>query len=187
VTTKIEAADAGRPCAARLNARKPRENGGVGRTCAEERREESMTGEQITLVRDSFQKVLPIADAAATLFYARLFDLDPALEPLFKGDIAEQGRKLMQMLSVAVRGLDALDQLLPALGALGARHVAYGVRDEHYETVGRALIWTLRKGLCDDFTPAVEAAWAETYAALAGAMKAGAAAVPRPEAAYVAL
>ena len=88
-----------------------------------------MTGEQITLVQESFQKVLPIADAAASLFYARLFDLDPALESLFKGDIAEQGRKLMQMIGVAVKSLDRLEQILPAVQALGARHVAYGVRE----------------------------------------------------------
>ena len=116
-----------------------------------------MTGEQITLVRESFEKVQPIADAAAALFYARLFDLDPSLEHLFKGDIVEQGRKLMQMLSVAVAGLDRLDRLAPALHALGARHVEYGVRDEHYQTVGRALVWTLKKGLGDDFTQPVQA------------------------------
>jgi hemoglobin-like flavoprotein len=145
-----------------------------------------MTGEQITLVRDSFEKVLPIADAAAALFYGRLFDLDPSLERLFKGDIMEQGRKLMQMLSAAVRGLDRLDQLLPVLHSLGARHVGYGVRDEHYKTVGSALTWTLRKGLGDDFKPEVEAAWAETYATLAGAMKAGAAAATQPDAVVLA-
>ena len=144
-----------------------------------------MTGEQITLVQDSFQKVVPIADAAAALFYGRLFDLDPQLEPLFKGDIVEQGRKLMQMIGTAVRSLDRLEQILPAVQALGARHVGYGVRDEHYETVGRALIWTLRKGLGDAFTPEVEAAWAEVYSALAGAMKGAAAAATRPEAAVI--
>ena len=135
-----------------------------------------MTGEQITLVQDSFQKVLPIADAAASLFYARLFDLDPALESLFKGDITEQGRKLMQMIGAAVKSLDRLEQILPAVRSLGERHVGYGVRDKDYDTVGRALIWTLRKGLGDDFTPEVEAAWGEVYSTLAGAMKAAAAA-----------
>jgi len=140
-----------------------------------------MNGEQIRLVRESFEKIVPMADTAAQLFYARLFDLDPSLESLFKGDMAEQGRKLMQMLGVAVRGLDRLEQIVPAVEALGARHVAYGVREEHYRTVGRALIWTLRKGLRDEFTPEAEAAWGEVYAALSGAMKAGAAAVPRPE------
>jgi len=133
-----------------------------------------MTGEQITLVQDSFQKLSPITDAAASLFYARLFDLDPALESLFKGDIVEQGRKLMQMIGVAVKSLDRLEQILPAVQNLGARHVAYGVREKDYETVGRALIWTLRKGLGDDFTPELEAAWVEVYSTLAGAMKAAA-------------
>ncbi len=135
-----------------------------------------MTGEQITLVRDSFEKVAPIADAAAALFYGRLFDLDPSLESLFKGDIVEQGRKLMQTLGVAVASLDRLEQILPAVQSLGARHAAYGVRGRDYETVGRALIWTLRKGLGDDFTPAVEAAWAEVYSTLACEMKAAQAA-----------
>ena len=134
-----------------------------------------MNAEQIRLVRDSFRKVAPIADAAAALFYGRLFDLDPSLEKLFRGDMVEQGRKLMQMIGVAVKSLDRLEQVMPAVQTLGARHVSYGVRDEHYDTVGRALIWTLRKGLGDDFTPETEAAWAETYAALAGAMKAAAA------------
>ncbi len=130
-----------------------------------------MNSEQIRLVQESFEKVVPIADAAAALFYGRLFDLDPSLEALFKGDMAEQGRKLMQMLGVAVKGLDRLEQVLPAVCALGARHAAYGVRERDYDTVGRALIWTLRKGLGDGFTPEVEAAWAETYTALAGVMR----------------
>jgi hemoglobin-like flavoprotein len=140
-----------------------------------------MTGEQITLVQDSFEKVLPIADAAAALFYARLFDLDPKLESLFKGDITEQGRKLMQMIGVAVKSLDRLEQILPAVEALGARHIGYGVREKDYDTVGRALVWTLRKGLGDDFTPQVESAWVEVYSTLAGAMKAAAAAATQPE------
>jgi len=130
-----------------------------------------MNGEQVRLVQESFRKVVPIADAAAALFYGRLFDLDPTLESLFKGDMVEQGRKLMQMIGVAVVSLDRLEQVLPAVRALGARHARYGVRENDYATVGRALIWTLRKGLGDDFTPETEAAWAETYATLAGAMK----------------
>ena len=46
--------------------------------------------------------------------------------------------------------------------------------------MGRALIWTLRKGLCDDFTPELEAAWVEVYSTLAGAMKAAASAAVAP-------
>ena len=140
-----------------------------------------MNREQIKLVQESFAKVVPIADAAAALFYGRLFDLVPALESLFKGDMVEQGRKLMQMIGVAVKSLDRLEQVLPAVQALGARHADYGVREKDYDTVGRALIWTLKKGLGDDFTPETEAAWAEIYATLAGVMKDAQAAAARPE------
>jgi hemoglobin-like flavoprotein len=141
-----------------------------------------MNREQVTLVQQSFKQVIPIADAAATLFYGRLFDLDPALESLFKGDMVEQGRKLMQMLGMAVISLDRLEQVLPAVRLLGARHARYGVREKDYDTVGRALIWTLKKGLGDDFTPEAEAAWVETYATLAGAMKEAQAAATQTEA-----
>jgi hemoglobin-like flavoprotein len=142
-----------------------------------------MNAEQVKLVQESFQKVVPIADAAATLFYGRLFDLDPSLEPLFKGDMVEQGRKLMQMLGMAVISLDRLEQVLPAVRALGVRHARYGVRERDYVTVGRALIWALRKGLGEDFTPQAEAAWVDVYTTLAGEMKsAQAAAAARTEA-----
>lgn len=140
-----------------------------------------MNAEQVRLVQESFKKVVPIADAAATLFYGRLFDLDPSLESLFKGDMVEQGRKLMQMLTVVVKSLDRFEQVLPAVRTLGARHAGYGVRERDYDTVGRALIWTLRKGLCEDFTPEAEAAWVEVYAALAGEMKSAQAAAAQTE------
>ena len=134
-----------------------------------------MTPRQKLLVQQSFAEVVPIADVAARLFYARLFDLDPSLESLFTGDMDEQGRKLMQMLTVAVRGLDRLDELVPAVRALGERHVRYGVRDEHYATVGSALLWTLELGLDEAFTPEVRDAWAAVYTVLADTMKQGAA------------
>ena len=132
-----------------------------------------MTNEQIKLVQDSFRQVAPIAETAAQLFYARLFELDPDLELLFKGNLTEQGRKLMQMLALAVNSLDRLDQLLPVVRSLGARHVTYGVRDRDYNTVGEALLWTLQKGLGPAFTPDVEAAWSDVYATLASAMQSG--------------
>jgi hemoglobin-like flavoprotein len=133
-----------------------------------------MTSAEITLVKESFRKVLPIADQAAALFYTRLFELDPTLRALFHGDMAEQGRKLMHMLGMAVAGLDQLDQLVPAVRQLGLRHAGYQVRDEHYETVGEALLWTLGRGLGAAFTPEMQAAWAKTYWTLAETMKAGA-------------
>ena len=129
-----------------------------------------MTPEEKQLVRESWAKVVPIAPVAAELFYHRLFELDPSLRPLFTSDIAEQGRKLMKMLSLAVGSLDKLEELVPAVRALGKRRVAYGVKDEHYNTVATALLWTLEKGLGDDFTPEVRAAWGSTYTLLAMVM-----------------
>ena|SRR5437867_12103718 len=134
-----------------------------------------MTPEQIALVQTSFAQVLPIADTAAALFYGRLFELDPSLKPLFKGDMQEQGRKLMTMIRVVVNGLNRIDQLVPAVQELGRRHARYGVQDAHYATVGAALLATLHQGLGDAFTPEVAAAWTTAYTLLAETMKAAAA------------
>ena len=84
-----------------------------------------MTPEAQRLVRESFAKVTPIAPAAAAMFYDRLFVLDPALRPLFKGDMAEQGRKLMSMIGVAVANLGKLDVIVPAVRDLGRRHAGW--------------------------------------------------------------
>ena len=136
-----------------------------------------MTPEQMLLVRESFALVAPIAETAAGLFYGRLFELGSALRPLFPSDVREQGRKLMQMIAIAVRELDAPERLLPAVRALGRRHVGYVVRPEHYATVGAALLWTLQQGLGEYFTPDVAAAWSTAYGILADVMKAAAAEV----------
>lgn len=133
-----------------------------------------MTPREIQLVRDSFHKIAPIADQAAALFYTRLFELDPALRALFHGDMAAQGRKLMQSLALCVGSLDRLAAIVPAVRELGRRHATYRVRDEHYETVGAALLWTLEKGLGPDFTAETRAAWGKVYWVLAETMKTGA-------------
>ena len=134
-----------------------------------------MTTEQIRLVQTSFAQVAPIAPQAAALFYGRLFELDPGLRPLFKSDLTDQGRKLMQMIGVAVNGLTRLDDIVPAVKQLGVRHATYGVKDEHYDTVATALLWTLGQGLGDGFTPEVSEAWTEAYTLLASTMKTAAA------------
>ena len=133
-----------------------------------------MGPEQVKLVQSSFAAVLPIADEAGKLFYERLFALDPALRPLFKGDMTEQSRTLMRMIAVAVNGLDRLDTIAPALKALGVRHAGYGVRDGHYATVGDALLWTLERGLGESFTPDVAEAWSAAYGLLAQTMQSAA-------------
>ena len=131
----------------------------------------ALTNQQKVLVQSSFKKVLPISEQTAELFYNRLFEIDPALRPLFKGDMTEQGKKLMQMLATAVRGLDNLEALVPAVKDLGARHVGYGVKDEHYQTVATALLWTLEKGLGPDFTSETREAWIAVYGVLSSTMK----------------
>src|SRR5262245_52945666 len=138
------------------------------------RRRLIMTVNEKNLVQRSFAQVTPIAEAAAELFYSRLFELDPTLKPMFRGDMREQGRKLMQMLAVAVHGLDHLHEILPAVRAMGRRHAGYGVTDEHYDTVASSLLWTLAQGLGDAFTPEVKGSWVTVYTLLANAMKSGA-------------
>ena len=134
-----------------------------------------MTPDEIAKVRTSFAQVVPIKEAAAELFYGRLFELDPSLKPMFTGDMKEQGRKLMTMIGTAVAGLDRLESIVPAVQALGRRHVGYGVTDGHYDTVATALLWTLEQGLGAAFTPDVKAAWASAYGILADTMKEAAA------------
>jgi hemoglobin-like flavoprotein len=129
-----------------------------------------MTADQKYLVRTSFEKIVPIADTAAVLFYDELFRRDPRLRHLFKNDMAEQRRKLMQMLAVAVAHLDSWDTIASAVRALGQRHRGYGVVPADYATVGAALITTLEGGLGDAFTPDVRAAWNACVTAIAGEM-----------------
>ncbi len=129
-----------------------------------------MTPEQIALVQSGFPKVAAIRDTAAQLFYARLFQLDPSLESLFHGDMKRQGRKLMDAMAFVVDGLNDLDGILPAIRDLGRRHAGYGVDPRHYQTVGAALLWTLERGLGDDFTDDTRRAWAAAYGLLSSAM-----------------
>ena len=133
-----------------------------------------MTPQQLAQVQASFQKIAPIGDQAAALFYGRLFEAAPDLRALFTGDMKAQGRKLMAAIATVVNGLDDPDAIAPAVCDLAKRHVAYGVRPEHYAPVGAALLWTVEQGLGGDFTPAVSAAWAAAYAALSDMMIAAA-------------
>ena len=130
-----------------------------------------VTSSQKALVQDSFAVLAPIAEDVAALFYGRLFELDPALRRMFNQDLAGQRRKLAHMLTAAVKGLDRPDQLIPVVQDLGRRHVAYGVTETHYETVGAALLWSLEKGLGRGFTHEVEDAWVAVYRLLSTTMK----------------
>lgn len=135
-----------------------------------------MTPEEIKLVQSTWAQVVPIKEQAAELFYGKLFEMDPSLKPLFKGDMKMQGQKLMAMIGTAVGGLTQPETIIPAVQDLGRRHVGYGVKDAHYDTVGAALLWTLETGLGPAFTPETKQAWAKTYDLVATVMKDAAAA-----------
>lgn len=130
-----------------------------------------LTYKQKCLVQDSWEKIVPIEATAAELFYGKLFELDPGLKPMFEGsDMKEQGKKLMLMIGAAVKGLDTLGELVPTVQSLGKRHVGYGVKASHYDTVAAALLDTLGKGLGDDFCDECKEAWTITYTTLANVM-----------------
>src|SRR6185312_1650982 len=133
-------------------------------------KDSSMTPQQVALVRQSFAKVVPIREQAAALFYDRLFAIDESTRPLFRGDMKSQGAKLMAAIGAVVKSLDRIETMLDDLRALARRHDRYGVRDEHYASVGTALLWTLEQGLGADFTPDVREAWATAYGLLSSAM-----------------
>ena len=130
----------------------------------------AMTPKQVALVQDSFAKVALISEAAATLFYDRLFDIAPQMKAMFPDDMIEQRRKLMAMLAMVVRSLGNLEQVLPVVIALAKRHVSYDTKADHYPVVGAALLWTLEKGLGDGWTPEVADAWGSAYGTLSGYM-----------------
>ena len=130
-----------------------------------------MTPAEKELVQATWRRVIPRADATGQLFYNRLFELDPGLRPLFKGDIKQQARKLMAAITFAVDGLDDLDLIVPAVRDLGVRHRDYGVTDAHYDTVGEALLWTLEQELGNTFSSETKNAWMAAYGLLAGTMR----------------
>lgn len=135
-----------------------------------------VTSDEVALVQTSWQKVAPISDTAADLFYGKLFELDPALKDIFPDEMAEQKKKLMQTLAFAVNGLNDLEKIVPAVKALGERHVGYKVKDGHYDSVGQALLWTLKQGLGDGWNEELASAWTTVYTVLATTMKSAAAA-----------
>ena len=130
-----------------------------------------MTSRQIELVQSSFKSVRPILDSATLMFYDRLFELDPSLRKLFHTAREEQARKLADMLVLVIDGLAHPEEILGNIKALGLRHIGYGVLSEHYTTVGESLLWTLRTGLGEGFTPGTEDAWKSAYMFLASAMQ----------------
>jgi len=137
-----------------------------------------MTPERRKLVTESWKALAPNAEQVGTIFYRRLFEIDPSLQPMFRtANMNDQIRKLTTMLDLVVHWLDVPERLVPVLKQLGARHSGYGVQDEMYGKVGTALIGTLEEGLGDQFTPELRGAWTEAYLLISSLMRRGAAKV----------
>lgn len=130
-----------------------------------------MNAEQIKMVQDSFEQVRPITDKAAEIFYSRLFEVAPQTRHMFKNDMTKQGAMLMSTLGLAVGSLNDLDKIIPAVRALGRRHVGYGVQFDQFAIVGESLLWTLEQAFGLTFTPELKTAWTEAYLLLAGVMQ----------------
>lgn len=136
-----------------------------------------MTPEQVVLVKNSWALFAQKAEKVAEIFYNKVFELDPPLQPLFKGNMTEQGRKIMEMIDTVVNSLDRLEAIFPNVELLGERHAHYGVKDQDYEVLGAALLWTLETQLGQDFTAETKNAWTIVYHELSRAMKSAASAV----------
>jgi hemoglobin-like flavoprotein len=136
-----------------------------------------LTENQKKLVRTSITRAERMAEVVGLTFYKRLFELDPKLRPLFQHNIQEQSKKLMATLKMVVDGLDYSQELVASIRSLGRRHVQYGVKEEHYDAVGEALLWALDEALGSDFTPEARKAWLTVYTWLAATMKEAAAEV----------
>ena len=135
-----------------------------------------MTPEQITLVQSSFKRLGPDLPALTNRFYQELFQRDPVLRSLFTTDMAEQRAKFAQKLTEIVRTMPRLGELLTHTRALGARHVAYGVRATDYQTVGDALIAAIAAVLGEEFDTQTREAWILAFNIVAETMLEGAAA-----------
>jgi len=135
-----------------------------------------MDPQQIALVKASFSEATTNPGELARVFYDRLFATSPELRELFTSDQAEQERKLTQELREIVGLLDHVNQLVVRTSDLGARHVGYGARADHYDLVGAAILEALAEVLGARFTPDAERAWRFAYNLVAEAMQQGAAA-----------
>ena len=131
----------------------------------------TMSSQQIKLVKSTwhiFRSIDP--KLVGDVFYSKLFFDYPELRPMFPKKMADQYEKLVQMLNTIVAGLDHFDALRTVISDMAARHTGYGVRPEHYNAVGEALLWTLEQGLRNDWNEAVKDAWLTCYTILATAM-----------------
>jgi nitric oxide dioxygenase len=136
----------------------------------------NLSPRQKRLVRESFESLREYSDAVVLLFYGRLFELAPEVRGLFKIEIREQARKLLDMLRSMVDALDRFEELRPQLAELGRKHAGYHVQPEHYQVLVTALMWAFGQALGMEFDRETRAAWEHLLSAVSAVMLEGAAA-----------
>jgi len=130
-----------------------------------------MTQKQIELVKSSWCLVSTIDPVVVgDLFYNRLFEIAPQVKHMFRSPMPEQSKKLIAMIGYVIAKLDRLEDIIGEVDKLAQRHAGYGVKPEHYTVVGTALIWTLEKGLGENWNEEVKTAWIKCYTILSDAM-----------------
>ena len=131
-----------------------------------------MNSKQIALVRKTCSDVAPVADSTAEVFYQKLFQLNPALRPVFAGHLHERGRHLLETVEAAARVTDKPDLLASVMADLDNHQIASAAGDRRYEAIGAALILAFRQGLGPAFTPDARQAWIALFDYIDGTMKA---------------
>jgi hemoglobin-like flavoprotein len=132
--------------------------------------EMSLSIKQMRLVRESFESLREYETSVVLLFYGRLFEIAPETRALFKIDIHEQAKKLMDTLGTTVEALDRFDELLPVLAELGRKHATYGVQAYQYEKLRSALLWAMGQALGLEFDRETRAAWDQLIATISAVM-----------------
>ncbi len=133
-----------------------------------------LSNAEIELIRESFSAARQNREEFAEDFYTQLFTIAPGVRSMFPDDLTSQGKKLTQLLATAVGGLDNIDTLIEPMRELGARHVQYGAKAEHYPAVAEALIKTLAAATDELWTEAHASAWEKTLNLVAATMLEGA-------------
>ncbi|MEP6749172.1 MAG: globin family protein [Bacteroidota bacterium] len=136
-----------------------------------DQKKKAITQQQILLVQKTwklFRDIKP--EIIGDVFYSKLFADMPALKRMFKNSIASQYKKLIDMLSMMVGRLHNLQEITPEIEEMALRHVGYGVKPAHYKLVEDALLWTLERGLGNDWNEEVKKAWTDCYTILSGIM-----------------
>ena len=127
-----------------------------------------LSSQEKALLTKSFYQIVPISERVATMFYDRLFEAHPEVQPLFQStDMRVQRKKLIDMLALVVYSIDNMSKVEEAIQKLGERHVNYGVKDEQYPVVRDVFVWTLNQELGDDLDDETEAVWIKVFNALA--------------------